>query len=177
MEKIYKAAKGARFTDEEAQKIGPELEQIEERHGKLTPDVILAEARKKKSYLHRFFDWSDSLAAEKWRKHQARQLISHVRVVIVDDNGPRKAWENVRVKIMATESEEREEKKQEEERNYVSVEAIEKDEYLREQVVKRGIKELETWLEKYKHYEELKPLAKNIQIGIDQARRKFKMAA
>ena len=172
MEKIYKAAKGARFTDEEAKKIGPVLEQIEQKFGSLRPEDILTEAQKKKSYLHRFFDWSDSEAALKWRKHQARQLVSHVRIVIIDDDGQtRKAWENVRVKI------EPESEEEIEDRRYVSYEQIDANEFFRGQVVQRGLKELETWLDKYRHYEEMKSLVSSIEREMRKMQKEYKLAA
>lgn len=170
MEKTYKAAKGAGFTDEEAEKIGPILEAIEERSGSVTPENVIAEAQKKKSYLHKFFDWADSEAALKWRKHQARQLVSHVRIVIIDDDGEtRKAWENVRISI--------EPEEEKEERGYISCDQIDKNEFFRQQVIERSLKELETWLGKYRPYKELNIVAGSIEAGINSLRKKYKIAA
>lgn len=42
----------------------------------ITPEALLAKARKdKKSELHKCFEWDDSVAAERYRLQQARQII------------------------------------------------------------------------------------------------------
>lgn len=53
-----------------------------ENGGQLTPDAVVADAKKKTSPLHRYFDWDDKVAAMKWRREQARQLIRSVRVEV-----------------------------------------------------------------------------------------------
>lgn len=60
-----------------------ELERLALEHdGKLTPDVVVAEANDPDSPLHRHFTWDDSEAAAKQRLHEARQLIRSVRVEV-----------------------------------------------------------------------------------------------
>ena len=41
----------------------------------ITPEEVLEKARKKRSELHKCFEWDDSVAAEKFRLQQARQII------------------------------------------------------------------------------------------------------
>lgn len=41
----------------------------------ITPEELLEKARKKRSELHKCFEWDDSVAAEKFRLQQARQII------------------------------------------------------------------------------------------------------
>lgn len=43
--------------------------------GNLTAEFVVQAARSKKSPLHSFFTWDDTLAAEEYRKEQARRLI------------------------------------------------------------------------------------------------------
>jgi hypothetical protein len=43
--------------------------------GLLSPFVVVSAARKKTSPLHKYFTWEDGAAAEKWRLHEARNLI------------------------------------------------------------------------------------------------------
>jgi len=61
------------------------LDAIHERHGKLTPELVVAEARANRSavgkYLHGKFEWDNQKAGEKWRQTQAAELIRSVRVV------------------------------------------------------------------------------------------------
>lgn len=56
---------------------------LAERHGgTITPEIILAEAKKKRSPLHGFFCWDDTEAAEEYRRIQASQLIRRIKVTI-----------------------------------------------------------------------------------------------
>lgn len=41
----------------------------------ITPDQIVEAAKNKKSELHKCFTWDNTIAAEKWRKHEARQIM------------------------------------------------------------------------------------------------------
>ncbi len=55
--------------------IGSELERIREKHGRLAPSIVLAEAQPEDSPLHNEFEWDDSVAAHEYRLQQARKLI------------------------------------------------------------------------------------------------------
>lgn len=61
------------------------LKELKSKHGSLQPDVVVA-AAKKDARLHDCFDWSDSIAARKWRLHQARNLI-RIMVEVEDIGG------------------------------------------------------------------------------------------
>lgn len=66
----------------ERQLIEAELEKIRVRNGGvLTPEAVVAAAKKPTSPLHRVFEWNDSEAAKAWRIEQARCLIRSVHVV------------------------------------------------------------------------------------------------
>lgn len=82
---IIKNAKKA-----DAQQIGDALATITQKNnGHLTPRAVVGAARNNRSPLHRFFDWDDAIAAEKFRLEQARDLIQHIK--IVDDARPEPA--------------------------------------------------------------------------------------
>ena len=55
--------------------------------GVITPAAVIAEARDKKSVLHKAFTWDDTKAAEKWRVYEAQQLIRRCTVTVEDCNG------------------------------------------------------------------------------------------
>lgn len=82
MKKKFKARVGAPFSVKDAQKIGEELEQIKSQ-GVLNPSNVLKRAKNKKSILHQYFDWDNNEAGEKWRLHQARNIVNHVVEVVV----------------------------------------------------------------------------------------------
>ncbi len=65
--------------------IRSEYARLRKTHGAVTPVVIVDAARDPKSPLHRFFDWDDSSAAEKYRRSQAGELIRRVQVYITKD--------------------------------------------------------------------------------------------
>lgn len=58
-----------------------QLQSIYDEHGKLTPQLVLDEARRPEHPLHDRFDWNDATAGEAWRHEQAHRLIRSVRVV------------------------------------------------------------------------------------------------
>lgn len=60
------------------------LEEIRRKRGTLTPAVVLDEARDPAHPLHHRFEWDDGVAAERWRRHQAHELIVSVRVKYAD---------------------------------------------------------------------------------------------
>lgn len=60
---------------------------IYKKHGKLTPEIVVEEAKDKKSPLHEEFDWNNKEAGQKWRVHQARLLICRVHIVSETPDG------------------------------------------------------------------------------------------
>ena len=80
--KIFKARNGSPFSVKDAQKIGEELESIKQKEN-LTPISVLKRAKDKKSILNQYFDWEDTIAAEKWRIQQARNIVNHVIEITV----------------------------------------------------------------------------------------------
>lgn len=53
---------------------------VRDQHGQLTPALVVDAARPKNHPLHNRFEWNNSAAAERWRRHQAHQLIRVARV-------------------------------------------------------------------------------------------------
>jgi hypothetical protein len=66
------------------QVVGEELERIREARGSLTPEIVLEEATAEESPLHGAFTWSDDEAARRYRIHEARRIVTSIRVL----NGP-----------------------------------------------------------------------------------------
>lgn len=64
--------------------VGRELERVRQKNGGLTANGVVAAARSRANYLHRYFTWDDTKAAEEWRLEQARTLI---RSVVVQQMG------------------------------------------------------------------------------------------
>jgi hypothetical protein len=75
-----------------------ELKDIEDAHGKLTPELIVQSSKNKKSVLHSYFEWNNERAAEKWRLNQASRLLTQIEVTTINDGQPKvvRAFEIIR---------------------------------------------------------------------------------
>lgn len=60
------------------------LEDIRRQQGSLTPRGVVAASRAEDAPLHARFTWDDSVAGERWREVEARELIRSVMVVYKD---------------------------------------------------------------------------------------------
>jgi len=78
----YHAAVGSRLSDEDAKKIGPIIINLTKKHHSLTPHLVLAEAKKKSSPLHRYYNWDKNHAAEQYWLNHSRLLMRSIRVEI-----------------------------------------------------------------------------------------------
>ena len=68
---------------------GQELQRIQNFYGSITPEILVNEAKKRKSPLHPIFEWDDTKAAEGYRLQQARILLNNIRVTVVTDGESR----------------------------------------------------------------------------------------
>ena len=66
------------------EKVYIELELIRAEHGVITPKHVVKRAEPPENYLHRFFEWNDKKAAQKYREEQARKLINSIVIVKED---------------------------------------------------------------------------------------------
>jgi len=72
MAKFYRMGKG------EKEAINMRMEEISMRNrGVLEAGAVVEDAKDPMSPLHNRFDWDNSIAGDKWRLHQARQLIAY----------------------------------------------------------------------------------------------------
>jgi len=66
----------------DAQVAGEHIEEIKEKRGGITPQLLVIEAKRKRSPLHNCFEWDDSVAAEQYRIVQAREILRYLVVII-----------------------------------------------------------------------------------------------
>ena len=83
----YAFRDGYGFANVNADVAGNELARLTKKHGALTPDVVVEDARPEDAALHPVFEWDDFKAAEAHRRQQARTLIRSVQVVRETDTG------------------------------------------------------------------------------------------
>lgn len=60
-----------------------ELDKMYEKHGSVSTDLMLEEAKDPKHPLHKYFDWDDEVAGKKWRQTQALAMIMATKYVAV----------------------------------------------------------------------------------------------
>ena len=70
------------------QEVSERMVVLEQEHGKLTAEIVLAEAKNPDSPLHNCWDWNIEEAAEKWFLEQSRKLIQCIVMVTDVPNAP-----------------------------------------------------------------------------------------
>lgn len=114
--------------------------------GSITASLVLDDARDERSPLHKYFEWDDSKAAEKWRLEQARKLIQQHYVIVTMPG--QEATAPVRAQVIIEE--------EDGERGYRSVVAVMKNEEFSDQVLDRAREEMRMWIARYENFTELK---------------------
>jgi len=130
--------------------VGAELTRIKEEYGELTPEAVLEQAKKHNNTLHTQFDWDDDIAAGKWRREQAAELI---RVILVRDDGVEDS-KAVRafVKLENVRSD-----------PYRPIVDVLADPEMRARLLEKAHKELDAWTRRYENLEEFAVLIKTIK--------------
>jgi hypothetical protein len=160
-QKLFTAAPGASFNDEQAQAFGEFLEgRAGLAAGPVSPAEIVKLSRPKRSPTHSQFTWDDTQAAEERRLDQARSLVNHIRVVAVvgKEHVATKAFHSVVV---------RETKDDPPTRGYVSQEVVWRSPNLRMQVVNAALRELRHWQQELSIYDDLTAAVDQVGAAIE----------
>lgn len=81
---MYKARWETGIFHADAQKCAEEITEICNDIGSATPQQILEKARDESTELHKCFTWDDTIAAEKYRLAQARQVVCKLKIEIIE---------------------------------------------------------------------------------------------
>jgi hypothetical protein len=138
----YKYRDGYRPSLKNPQVVGERLQELRDKYGSLTPEIVVKDAKSKQSVLHNAFEWDDSVAAKHWRLHTARHLI---RSVVIEQSD---ATDDIRYKPAFVFI------KTEQGPQYQSLARVLSDDELRLQVLNRAAKELDQWTKRYEDYQE-----------------------
>lgn len=150
MLKKYKPAFGARISEDQAQRYGERIEVLIGKNGGIvTPTIVVGDAKSAKSPLHDYFEWNEERAAEKYRLEQASTLLCTIMVVVGEDGKESKMRSFPHIVLSEGESSER---------GFSTLERVMGDEELRGQQVKKALGQIRTWRERYKQYNEFKPI-------------------
>ena len=82
---IYKFITPGLFKGVTAEEAALELERIREKHGELTPALIVQESEDEDAVLHSIFQWDNARAAQLYRERQAGNLIRNIVVSVTNE--------------------------------------------------------------------------------------------
>ena len=121
-----------------------ELERIRGIYGDLKPEYVVTESEDSNSLLHNYFEWDDTVAANKFRKEQAKLLIRSITVEVVTQN----INCNVRAFVNVVES-------GKDYRNYVPIDLVLKDTDAYNDLLAQAKDEMGDFVRKYNDIVEL----------------------
>lgn len=101
--------------------------------------------------LHPAFEWRDPIAAEEWRKHQARHMIRSLEIVVEEPKPP----EPVYVQIRSSGS------------NYQPIRLVLKQKDTRTELLEQAYNEMKTFRSKYARLTELARVFRAIDEQVD----------
>jgi len=138
-----------------AQTVGERLEYLRQKHRKITPKIIVSDAKPKNSVLHKAFEWNNTRAADLYRLDQAKYILRSI-VICTLPNGqkcaPTKMWVNIQNGAHKNK------------RENVHIYDAMNNPKLRRLVIKQALAELEQWRKRYEDYVELAEIFKMITL-------------
>ena len=131
----------------DAQVVGEAVSLLAQEHGGVCPTAALVDAaRQPTSPLHGLFQWDDAVAAEGYRRDQARQHIRELRIVEAGDDGEQRLQAFVHV-VRFDGDQPRE--------GYRLTRLIVRDSDEYQQVLDEALAALRAWQRRYAHLTEL----------------------
>lgn len=140
-----------------AQVAGEELQKIEQEHGYIKPDVIVEKSKPKKAPLHKCFEWDDGIAAEEYRKVQAKEIIRFITIEHEEGEQPIRAFWSVHPEA------EEEIGSTGRQYAYKSIGEALKQQNYKDYILSQALRELEAFERKYKHLSELAGVMREIE--------------
>jgi hypothetical protein len=128
-----------------AQIAAERLHKIRDKHGELTPRVVVDDAASPRSPLHPCFEWDDEKAADNYRLVQARKLMGSIVVAeyadapIADET---RAFVHLSIET----------------NQYVPIEVAMTNENMRAEVLAKAAREIKLWRARYAAYSEFAQL-------------------
>jgi len=130
-----------------------EFARITERHGELTAEAIVSEARNRRNPLHQDFEWNDGKAAEKFRLQQAGDMMRALRIEYLTDRGQKV---NTRLLINVAET-------KDSGTSYHHIKVVLSDREMRERAVDAALARLLAVKREYEHLKELADVFRAIE--------------
>ena len=146
--KEYFARVGSRFSDADAQIIGPEIDRLALQSKSAATD-ILDSARVESSPLHGYFEWDNAVAAEEYRLDQARAMARCYVVKTVDMRPDAKPVRGTFAVRPMTVNREGQQVPRSGASVYMTVEQVQRNHYLAAQVLAKAKADLISWARRY----------------------------
>lgn len=145
---------------------GEELQKLRDEKGEVDAATVIETARSKKSPLHGIFEWNDGKAANIYRRQQAEQLIKALVVTVQNDASEAAASVRVSVRRTSPRGE-----------SGATAHVFSAEEVAAERV-KKGWRELETWVNSFGHLPEFTAIAMALQgfLAASKEQKKAKAA-
>lgn len=132
-----------------------------EQQGRLTAAAVVDASRPEDAPLHNEFEWDDSVAAEEYRKEQARHIIRSIRIVSGENQEPKRIYFNI-VQTSPV---------------YKSTATILRSADDTALLLEKALNDLEAWQNRYKEVKELIGFMKEIDNIKRQHEAQFAVAA
>jgi hypothetical protein len=143
------------------------LKAIRARRGEITPELVVEEARSKRSPLHKMFIWDDATAAHEYRLARARNIIGALMCFVAVQDDPENP-EPVRVFAHLVEPGEEEDRS-----FYLPVKEALLDGDHKKQITYTALKELEGWARRWRIYSALAPFVNAAEMIIKTMSKKL----
>lgn len=125
---------------------GRELERIYTENGELQPEQIVDASRPTDAPLHPCFEWNDTIAAEQWRKQQARVMTCNITVQVdATDSKPHETRAFVNVQS-----------------SYRPIRVVLNNETQRQELLQTAMREMISFRNKYNTLSQLQPVFDSI---------------
>ena len=139
------------YKKQDAETIAKELKHIEDKNGFITAKLIVKEAEDIKHPLHHCFEWKNTIAAQKWREHQARSML---KIIVIQNEiitEPVRAFVSVR---------------SEREHVFMNIEAVMYNPDMSQQQIEQCKRDIDKLIRKWHHLKDLQTLFQSVYSSI-----------
>ena len=150
----FSVAPWSKFSEDDANIIGPEIVRILDKHGESKPEVIVNEAADIKSPLHPYFTWDNDEAADLYRIEEARYMLRKIRIEVLTTEEKEPIIVNIASSLTRPNIG----------HVYQRTDVILKNKSDRRQLLDTAWRELESFMIRYSNFIEFEPIFKVIRL-------------
>ena len=147
----YESRKGSPFKKEHVQEIGEFINNIP---NKTTDNILNVIENNPKHVIHQYLEWDDTIAAQKHRLQQVRNIVNHIEVTItrIGNSTP------IPVFVSIT---------QQDGKSYQHISDVMNNVEMKKQIINRAKTELNNWMIRHQSYTELQGIIKLIKSKLN----------